>query len=173
MEKERIVEILLAMMFVVLIFIMIIIGINLGESKSADSSKTTTISNSYNKIYVNSNYETKPQKIYYKKVIYKKIPSKTIWAYPKERDSYYYDSFGKHLEKKEFGYFSDSYKVKLYNRGPGKYFTVRFYFEDYWEKRKSYDVRKYIFPGEEKTFYFRDVNKNEYKYSNWDYQVLN
>ena len=176
MERERIIEVLLVMTFVVIVFIMMLIGLTLGNSTKT-TSKTTfntynTIDNSEKNYYEYK--EIHPTYIKYIKdeSIKHWEPKKTYiwndWDYnPKN-----YDSYGKHIKTYELGYYVDTYKVYVYNEGPGDYFTVKFYFENYEGHERSYDIRKYISHNDEELFYYRDISKDRYEYYKWKYKVF-
>ena len=223
MERERVIEVFIGLMFIVLVFIMILIGISIGNSKTTSS----VVSNSYNKIDNSQNvyYENKEtvkivekpvQKTHYsskysgktlvkaynkphknsgktlvkayneqgygKKKLAKAYKNNYYYDYsPKEKhildwgeDYNYkdYDSYGKHVKEDKSGFYADTYKVYVSNDGPGDYFTVRFYFEDYWGHEKTHDMRKYIGFDNEKVFYFRDICKDKDEYYNWRYKVF-
>ncbi|MCA9488181.1 MAG: hypothetical protein KC516_04440 [Nanoarchaeota archaeon] len=158
MERERILEYLVAMIFLVLIFIMILIGLSINTFKPNSS---TTISNSYNNIEVSQPVQTVP-----------KVQTNTIYyreRYIREKD---YRVWSEHDTNRDWDYYGEKYIVHIYNDGPSRYFTIRFYFEDYSGKVRSYDMRKYIFAGEEEKFYFNDYTRDRDYYYDWDYRVL-
>jgi hypothetical protein len=191
MEKERVVEILISLVLVVLIFMIILISIG-NENKS-----NSVISNSYNTYYYQENpsLQTKiiedskdhKQRTYYEKNnnyieknnYYKKHKDYYENRYHNKYFNYYenyknYDSWGNHVKRADFNYYTDSYEVHITNhKHEGDYFTVKFYFENFDGDVTIYDIRKYIFPGDEETFYFRDTSKNKYEYYDWYYEVIN
>jgi len=125
------------------------------------------------------NYEKHPyfgrkpaENIYYYKD-YEPLKSYALdWEVWNEKsNSKDYDSFGKHTKEKNWEFYADTYKVYVYNEGQGDYFTVTFYFEDYWGNEKIYEDRKYIRHNDERMFYFRDINSESDKYYEWMYIV--
>jgi len=240
MEREKVIEIFLALIFIVLVFTMVLVGLNIGASKTTSK----TISNSYNnvdnsKTYYENNVVKETAKIvkkssqkthyyvenqgktlvkaynkdpyssktlvkaYYgekklvkKKTYVKDYDKKYYKSYNKGKKYYYYnnyepkkdyvwdwdewdersyskdyDHFGKHTKDKSWGFDTDTYRVYVYNDGPGDYFKVKFYFEDCWGGEKTYDMRKYVGHDDENIFYFRDINSEPDKYCDWRYEV--
>ena len=221
MEKDRLIEVFLALILIFLIFILVFVGLSVDKLKTISS----VISNSYNIVENSYNtlnnlqktpYENKEtiriaekpvqkttyvkkstQKTYYylkdsnkKQDYYIKTPIKTYKKYyyyndyePKknyvwdwgewDEKSYskHYDSFGKHSLDKSWEFYTDTYRVYVYNGGPGDYFKVKFYFEDCGGHEKNYEIRKYIGYKDEEIFYFRDINSESDKYCNWKYVV--
>ncbi len=192
MERDRAIEMLIGLVFIVLVFIMILIGLNFGNSKSTSS----VISNSYNTVNSHNIVQTpQNQNVATKETITViQKPTQKTYYYIKDRDRRYYseyepikkhiwdwgtdysdrnyDSYGRHIKEDKSGYYADTYRVYVYNEGKGDYFTVRFYFEDYWGNEKTYDMRKYVGFKDEGLFYFRDVCKERDQYHNWRYKVL-
>jgi len=181
MEKERVIEILLILILMVLIFIMVLIGLNVNSSQ-------TIITNSYNI----DNSQTSTGKT---AQIVKEVPTRNsnlesyydhsqIILLRENQDRYFsrnyfnkysenYDSWGRHIKKEFSNYYTDEFEVHIINNGfEGKYYKVIFYFEDFYGHEKNYEMRKYVFPDEEKEFYFRDINRNKYAYDDWSYQVI-
>jgi len=173
MERERVIEVLLAMILLVLVFLMMLIGLTLGDS-SKHTSKV--IANSYNTVDNSKTVYYEDKEVVRPIVYYKEVPrSKYSEDHEWEDWSYYwkdYDSEGKHTKTYEMGAYVDTFKVYVYNKGDGDYFTVRFYFEDYEGHKRSYDVRRYLEHNEEKMFYYRDISKDKYEYYRWSYKVL-
>jgi len=149
-------------------------------TKTVYVTKPTTQTNYVIKEPVHYTYSN--NRVYYRNVNYG--PYETTYYYePYEIPEYYYKeryynyrdytSWGNHVKSTDFNYYCDSYEVHVKNyERVGDYFTVRFYFENGAGEVKTYDVRKYIFAGEEETFYFRDITKNKYDYYEWHYEVI-
>jgi len=202
MERERVMEMLIALIFIVLIFIMILIGLSVSNTTTStisnsynhiDNSKTIThetaqtvkvvkkpvqtthhtyrdYDKKHSKTY--SKYDKKHSYISKKMNYYYSPRGKHFWDWG---ENYYYkdyDSYGWHIKEDKKLYYADTYKVYVYNDGPGQYITVRFYFEDYWGYEKTHDMRKYVGFDEEELFYFRDVSKYKDEYYNWRYKIL-
>ncbi len=159
MEKEevRIIQIFLGIVLIVFLIIMIF----LFTSVSAGREPGLVISNSYNSyVYADRDY----QEIYYE-------PER------KHRDKYRghlgYDSRGEHKRVKGvFGNYIDIYNVYVKNKERvGGYFTVRFYFYDYYGGEDTEMMTYYIGPLKEKTFSYRDISHRGHDYYGWDYKV--
>jgi len=176
MEIEKVIKVLLGMMFLVLILIIVLVCLIVGNSEKNIPQKI--IINSYNTI-------DNPNKVYYQndpfeEVTYSRAQNEEItqkvyawenWGEKSIKDPKDYDSRGKHIKTYEAGFYVDTYKVYIQNRALGDYFTVRFYFEDYAGNERSYDIRKYITHNDEQLFYYRDISKDRYKYYDWRYVV--
>ena len=225
MERERLIEILIALILIVLILILVFLGLSLDKpqvTSSVVSNSYNNIENSYNTVnnHQKTPYEnketiriaekpapktthiTKPaQKTYYKEKdqkYYSYDGNNKYYSYSDgENKGYYhynnyqpkkdyvwdwnewdkrsyskdYDSFGKHSLDKSWGFYTDTYKVYIYNDGPGDYFKVDFYFEDCWGHEKNYEMRKYAGHEDENIFYLRDINSESDKYCDWRYVV--
>ncbi len=178
MERDKTIEWIILMMFVLLVGILIIIFMNFSSSKITTTTNTyTTILDSYNKIQ----QDTTP-KVYYfdvcrdKKCDYPKTKkTRDVSPKPSYSPKHYkdYDSWGNHKrEKKSDLYYIDTFEVYVKNYGHSNYFTLRFYFEDCWGEEKIYDVRKYIYSGEKELFYFRDVGRDKCEYGEWKYKII-
>ncbi|MBT4376754.1 hypothetical protein HOD29_05250 [archaeon] len=161
MEKDRTVEILVAMMFLVLVFIMVLIGLNLENIGKS-------VSNSNNQIYVdnsktyNYNYDVN----YGGKDYDKEYPKK---EYDKSKD---YETDGYHKKEYFMGTYADTYKIYVFNDGASDYFRVRLYVEDYEEEVREIEMRKYVPHGEKILFYYREINREKYEHTSWEYKVL-
>lgn len=153
MKKNRVIEILLGMILLILVLMMILITLLIGDS-NRDS---TTITNSYNKIYVIN--ENSLQNSFLKEGSF--------------NNKNYYNIWSNHKSYKEWDYYVENYKIYLHNYGSSRYFSIRVYFKDDLGKVKTYDLRKYIFKGETELFYFNDYVRDRYQYKDWSYQVLN
>ena len=70
-----------------------------------------------------------------------------------------------------FGQDIDKYTVYVENRDRvAGYFTVKFYFYDSYGQKNSEIMTKYVRPGEERAFTYRDL-RYDFRYRNWDYKV--
>jgi hypothetical protein len=53
----------------------------------------------------------------------------------------------------------------------GGYFKVIFYFEDYYGRRRTESITRYIPAKEERLFLFKDISPEDYEYRAWWYEV--
>jgi|APSaa5957512622_1039677.scaffolds.fasta_scaffold12740_2 hypothetical protein len=128
MENKRVLEIVLGMMFIVLVFIMIIIGLGAGNS----SGSKTTITNSYNNYC--SDCDSNPTKT----IVKKQVIEKKIYL-PETRVNYASGDCGK---KKVLDRDSDPWRdanhweCQKYGDYP-KYSKYGYYDGTYWNKAKA------------------------------------
>ena len=178
MERTKTIEILLALIF--LVFVLMMILIVLQPTKHV---KSTKISNSYNKVYINSQQKVQPKQIivHEPKVVYSKKDNcygkESCYYNSKGHKNHYsswksYDSEGEHKKFFLAGSYSDNYKVHVKNNDRSRYFKVRFHFEDGAGFERSHDMQKYIPADETKVFYFNDISGCKDKYSNWRYDII-
>ena len=188
-NERRVIEILIGVVFIALLFLVVFLVIGSSQPK-------TTITNSYNTYNI---YSTAPQTqhltypasaYYYKRYIdrgdyYKPyIIDKGDYArvyyvprdfrYAKSDDRYlrYSEDSGLKESKGTFGNDIYRYEVDVENREyVGGYFTVIFYFEDYHGRKRSESITHYIPAKKEKSFLFKDISPDEYKYRRWWYEV--
>ena len=159
MEKEKTIEILAALSFLVLIFIAVLIGLNFSKN-----STSSTINYNYYGNIDNS------EKNYYSGAL-----DKDYRTYEKDynRKLIRYSVKTVHTSSENYGIYTETYNVYVKNLGySGRDFTVRFYFEDGNGDERTYEIKRYIYPDEEKRFYFRDITKDKYEYYRWRYEVL-
>lgn len=170
-RDRRIVEILAAITFIALLFLIVFIVIGISPPKS-------TITNSYNTY----NIYPKPQTQYvsvkpyivdrgdYARIYY--VRDDFRYAEPEDRYLRYYD-WGDFKESRGlFGNDIERYEVYVENREyVGGYFTVIFYLEDYYGRTSSHSITNYIPAREEKLFLFKDISPDRYKYRAWWYEV--
>ncbi|MBA7631757.1 hypothetical protein ES703_39292 [subsurface metagenome] len=176
-RDRRIIEILIGAVFIVLLFLVVFIVVGSSQSK-------TTITNSFNTYNIYSTApQTQPTYAYsytkpyivdrgdYARVYY--VPRDFRYAEPYDRYLRYYE-LGRLKESKGliFGNEIHRYEVDVENREyVGGYFTVRFYFEDYYGRTKTESITYYIPAKEEKLFLFKDISPDKYKYRAWWYEV--
>jgi hypothetical protein len=182
-RDRRIVEILIGAVFILLLVLVIFLVVGTSQSK-------TTITNSYNTYNI---YSTTPQMQYvsarpyiytdrvytkpyiidrgdYARVYY--VRDDFRYAEPEDRYMRYYEEGRFRTSEGIFGNDIDRYEVYVKNREySGGYFTVRFYFEDYYGRTRSESITHYIPAREEKLFLFKDISPGEYKYRRWWYEV--
>jgi len=172
-SERRIIEILIGAAFIVFLLLVVFLVVNASESKG------TTITNSFNTYNI---YPTTPQTQYvsakpyivdrgdYAQIYY--VPGD--FRYAKSYDKYlrYYELPRLRTSKGMFGNDIYIYEVDVKNREyAGGYFSVRFYFEDYYGRIRSESITHYIPAREEKLFLFKDISPDEYKYRAWWYEV--
>ena len=176
-RDRRIIEILAGVVFIVLLFLLVFIVIGISQPK-------TTITNSYNTYTIYSTApQTQPTYAYsytkpyivdrgdYARVYY--VPHDFRYAEPYDKYLRYYE-LGRLKESKGLIFGNDIYRyeVDVKNREyVGGYFTVRFYFEDYYGRTKTESITHYIPAKEEKLFLFKDISPDKYKYRAWWYEV--
>jgi hypothetical protein len=168
MKNDRIIEILLIAIFITLLLIFTILYIEffiIQEDNSNQKTNSNQISTDFSKINV------KNQDNIYKFREYEE-PTQYRDYYEIERPLKY-NSRATHSNKEgTFGNTINTYKVYLKNTDKiGGYFTVRYYFKDYYGKTRTERITQYIPSGKEKSFFFQDVWDNE-RYYDWDYQVI-
>jgi hypothetical protein len=188
MEREKVIEIFLGLLLIVILFGLVLFFTGFGEQTTT----TTEISHSYN---VNSYNTYSPQPQYVKTqpqyLTYSSKPyivaddyhsySGRVYyvdndlRYAKPHDGYLrYNDWSDHRTVKSIlGTDIDRYEVYVRNRDyVGGYFDVNFYLDDYYGRSDSYKVTHYIKPHEEKRFLFKDVSTYDYKYGRWRYEVV-
>ena len=170
-NEKRMIEILIGAVFIVLLFLVVFIVIGISQPKS-------TITNSYNtyNIYTTPQTQYAPVKPYvvdridYARIYY--VPRDFRYAEPDDRYLRYYEEGRLRVVDGIFGNDIHRYEVYVKNREyTGGYFTVRFYFEDYYGRTRSESITHYIPAKEEKLFLFKDISPDEYKYRRWWYEV--
>jgi hypothetical protein len=71
-----------------------------------------------------------------------------------------------------FGNIVDRYYVTVFNHAKkGGYFTVKFYFSDYYGEKRVYSMTKFIGPGERRDFLHQTVH-HDHKIARWHYEVI-
>ena len=177
-KDRRIIEILAAITFIALLFLVVFIVIGSSQAK-------TTITNSYNTYNIYPAPQTQRLTYptythYYKPYIIDR--GDYAWIYYVPSDFRYAESYDGYLRYYECGQLKESkgtfgndiyrYKVDVKNRGYiGGYFKVGFYFEDYYGRTRSESITHYIPAKGEKLFLFKDISPGEYKYRRWWYEV--
>ena len=164
MERERVIELFLGLIFIILVIIMILLFINVQENKSS-----TTISNSYNTNTYNT-YSNYPIQNY--------NPIKTTYTstknYAKDYNYLRYASTGNYGKYYSFfGNEINEYKVYVRNKEhKGGYFTVKFYLTDYYGKTRTESMTYYLKPHEIKKFVYKNVYSDGREYNYWKYKVV-
>jgi hypothetical protein len=176
-NERRIIEILIGAVFIVLLFLIVFLVVG------ASGGEKTTITNSFNTYTIYSTApQTQPTYAYsytkpyivdrgdYARIYY--VPSDFRYAEPYDRYSRYYESSRLRTSKGILGNDIHRYEVYVKNREyVGGYFGVKFYFEDYYGRKKSESITYYIPAREEKLFLFKDISPDRYKYRSWWYEI--
>ena len=181
-RDRRIIEILIGAAFIVLLLLLVFVVIGSSQPK-------TTITNSFNTYNIypapQAQYISVKPYIYTDRVSVKPyIIDRGDYAkvYYVPRDFRYAESYDRYLRYYEFGRLKESngifgneihrYEVDVKNREyVGGYFTVRFYFEDYYGRTRTESITHYIPARGEKLFLFKDISPDRYKYRSWWYGV--
>jgi len=185
-EDQMLVRLFAGLAFIVLLIIMVLLFLNFATSKTTATptqQPTTIVTHNYNtyNTYNQKTYET-ASKTY--------IRDRDGYYYYKDRDGYYctsyrdyddrdynylrYRSTSDHdVRESVFGNEVHEFKVWVENRDyESGYFTVKFYFTDYYGDTKTEKVRHYIRADQEKRFLYMDVLDSKYKYRSWKYKVI-
>lgn len=178
MNKKRVTEILLAGIFVIVLIILIVLLTSQPVSGHDYKNSNPQIINSYN------TYQTyKPQtQRYYQPISYSTKYSKPIY-YPDKRYYKVYDARDYDRDKysiyktsgRKSGFYNDRDDYIVYvknNDYKGGYFTVKFYFEDYYGKPRYESLTHYIAPHRERAFIYRNIYANKYKHYRGDYEII-
>ena len=187
-NRERIVELLLGLIFICILLLGVFIVMNEPNKKSSSSNSVSNSYNTYNYNYQDqtkrTGYESSRDVIYVKDVHhlgtyhhYKDYDYKDrdyYDYYSRNERSLRYSSYGKHTREKDFaGSYVDEFKVYVKNQDrKNGYFKVKFYFEDYDGNEFTETVTKYIRAGEREEIRFIDVQFEKYKYHDWRYKVI-
>jgi len=171
-NERRMIEILIGAIFIIFLLLIVLLVI------SISGGKRTTITNSFNtyNIYSTPQAQYVSAKPYivdkedYARIYY--VPSDFRYADSRDMYSRYYESSRFRKSEGIFGNDIHRYEVYVKNREyVGGYFNVKFYFEDYYGRKKSESITYYIPAREEKLFLFKDISPDEYKYRVWWYEV--
>ncbi|MDP3992222.1 MAG: hypothetical protein U1B79_01780 [Candidatus Pacearchaeota archaeon] len=182
MEKQRILEIGAAALFVILLVMASVVIVSAYRNPKTE----TTITNSYNtyntypartelvssKPYIIDTSDYRDRRVYYFDDL----------RYDKDKDSRYDSSNRRYLMHDDVGNFRtykgvvgnrvNSYEVYVRNREyVGGDFKTVFYFEDYYGNVDSESMTHYIPAREEKRFVLKHISPSRYDYRSWWYQV--
>ena len=163
-KREKIIEILLATILVILLIILILLVTNFPTQKKSTntiSTSTTTYYNTYNTYdynYPKKNYYSSWEKDY--KTKYKNYLE--------------YNTYSEHeIKKGILG--NDVYRYYVYVKNQDSksgYFTVKFYFKNYYNEIEIISITKYIKAKEKEKFFYQDINGDKYKYYKWNYKII-
>ncbi|MFC1710622.1 hypothetical protein ACFLZJ_00475 [Nanoarchaeota archaeon] len=160
--------------FIVLLIICVLIVIGQSSATTAPSTAQTTITYNYN-----YNYEKPEPRSNYVTYVYDR-DDLYYDDYYRDRDKYYddydylrYDADSDHdIREDMFGNRVDDFQVWVENRDhKSGYFTVKFYFTDYYGDKDTESVTHYIKAGDEKKFLYRDIHGDRDKYRRWEFKV--
>lgn len=168
MERDKVIEILLALLIVIALLILISVFFVL-ENQSSKKIVTSNVVNSYN---ANTNYVYakpiatkyyKPVKIYSNSYSGETDYRRNLRVYHSRVEHKIFDGvFGNDVEK---------YVVYVKNiDDEPQYFTVEFHFKDLSGEILIDSMTKYIQPRDEKSFFYQTIFGEEIK--NWDYKVF-
>jgi hypothetical protein len=179
LDNKKKLEIALGIVFVALLILVVILVVS-----SAGGSKittTTTIENSFNTY----NIYTQPlanQLVYTdaKPYIIDKDDTRAYvdrdFRYTRSYASEYlgYDSWAqRRTTKGVIGRDIEIFEVYLTNLDyMGGYFTVKYYFEDYYGRVNTESVTHYIKPRSEELFVLKNISPDKYDYRAWWYEVV-
>ena len=167
MEDRRVLEFFAAAAFLILLIVMALLIL----TPTSTSTFTTTTTNvvvtdSYNQNSFND-YENDFDGRYYNRDRFGRYNDRNY-------DTGYLRFVDRARHKAVEGVFGqdiDKYTVYVENRDSvAGYFTVRFYFYDSYGQKNSEIMTKYVRPGEERAFTYRDL-RYDFSYRNWDYKV--
>ena len=192
-ERERIIELFLGLIFVVLLIMAVIFVLYFPYFNASGQTGVQTTSYQF-PTQVQQNVVT--NYITYNNISYNQASDQITIVTIKNRDygnyrNYDYDfsnhknqsynegylkysSRGEHLKEKIiFNNYRDEFDVYVVNKDyQNGYFKVKFNFCDHYDNCFSETVEKYIQAGKEAKFVYLDVQSERYKYSTWTYEVL-
>jgi len=173
-EQKRLIELLLGLILIILLFLLVFLVT--GISKNSKT-QYVTVSNSYN----TDSYNSYPTGNYLASTTQRTMPYYTVsnnkyYLVDSNYNRKYYFTYSDYgfirTSNGLFGTPINKYEVYITNKEyKGGYFTVRYYFEDYYGKVSEDMINQYVGPHEQRTFLFRDISPNTYKYRNWWYEV--
>lgn len=169
-NEKRVAEIFLATILVLLLIILIFLFTSQSATGKSTSTSTST-TNSYNTDSYNTYYVSSypPTQRYYGS--YRYPPEYYI---KDDRNHLVYNSRSDRTKvERLLGGYIDKYVVYVRNNDyNGGYFTVKFYLTDYYGKTFTESMTKYIKPNEEKSFFYKNIYAERYKYYDWSYEVI-
>jgi len=178
MQNERIKELFLGLTLVVFLILLSVLVISISDN-SYSQKQSNIISNSYNvNSPVNSYQVSQNQQAPYPKnrvyitdrnVRYTRPSS----SYPKSTYLRYSDHAYQTRKRGILGNDINKYGVYVKNQDyKGGYFTVRYYFEDYYGNVETERITHHINPGKEKQFLLKDVSLYGHDRVSWRYEVV-
>ena len=175
MQNEKIKELFLGLTLVIFLILLSVLVISISDN-SYSKKQNNIISNSYNINSYNTISQNK-QTPYYGNRIY--TTNKGV-RYLKQSNSYSktkYLRFSDHAyqtrTKNILGNDINKYHVYVKNHDyTGSYFTVRYYFKDYYGNVKTERITHYISQRESKIFLLKDISPKEYSHISWNYEII-
>jgi len=188
MEREKLIEVFIGLIFVVLLIMIVVVVFSVTGSAKVSSTnsgyetqKQTVVNNYYNEH--NYNYES-PEKPTTRNVVYKYDNDEYVVYKRNDRDfdgygdGNHYDhddfsSYGNHEKKKGLSNYVDEYSVFVKNEdNVGKYFKVAFYFWDSSDIDDTESINRWVGPGKTEKFVYRDVHLERNNYEKWSYDIF-
>jgi len=170
MEKIKQIELIIASLFLVSIFILILLFLSLDNS-------TSRINYSSNEVFIQTiNYPSKITKCEVIKVpyeFYTKVSESVQTSIFSSKKLSYSDFSNSYVKEGMFDEEIQVYEVKLENTGcKGGYFTVIFHFKTLCGEEKEESIRKYILYNKEVNFVYKNIKGDRDKISSWSYEVV-
>ncbi|MEK6833368.1 MAG: hypothetical protein AABY32_04950 [Nanoarchaeota archaeon] len=165
MEKERIIELSLALAFIgiLLLVSIIVLSNNEREDEEAISAKVINTYNIYGDYSINYNLIDSTPYLH-----------STYYKNEEKRFHLTYLEYEGQKTREEFlGNYVQEYYVYILNKErAGRYFTVVFEFEDKNGYEYSESITQYLRAGEKKKFAYRDIQSERNEIVDWDYEVI-
>ena len=177
MQNERIKELFLGLTLVIFLILLSVLVISISDN-SYSKKQSNIISNSYNlNSPVNSYKVSQPSSPYYGNRIYvtnRNTKYKHLSnSYSKSTYLRYSDHAYQTKTKSILGNDVNKYRVYVKNHDyKGSYFTVIYYFEDYYGNVRTKRITHHIGPRESKIFLLKDISPKEYSRVSWNYEIV-
>jgi len=178
-EQKRLIELFTALVFIILLILVVLIATRPVIATSTSTISNIIISESFNTVYSDSNYQSKTSSNKY----HSEDGCRYDGCYWTESGSYdidydhsrklrYYDRGYVREKESTFTQTFEEYVVYVENEDyVGGYFSVRFYFYDQYGNEKTHLMTKHIGARDEVAFIYRDVDYSS-DYYRWDYKVI-
>ncbi len=173
MEKQKLIEILAAVNLLVLLLILVFVAFAVSDSKNYSPNIENSYNvNSYNTHIYESPSPLKPYVVHDGRIYLTDRNRERIY-YEYEPDRFDYSSHAKReTSESVLGSELTRYKVYVENHeNVGGYFTVKFYFKNYYGNVESETITHYVKARDIEMFqvrYFED----KYSYRDWWYEVF-
>jgi len=181
MQNERIKELFLGLTLIIFLILLSVLVISISDN-SYSKKQSNVISNSYNvNSPVNSPQVSQKQQApsynYQRNRFY--VTNRNVRhtrpssSYPKSTYLRYSDHAYQSRTKGIFGNDINRYSVYVENHDyKGNYFTVRYYFKDYYGNVKTERITHHISPGKRKQFLLKDISPYGYDRVSWNYEII-